>query len=465
MVVAVVSIVAILVLVIQGYRYNRYDGKLEQGGLVQFDSKPSGATVTVDSATLANKTASKVTLTAGSHTISMSRDGYSSWKKDVVVKPGSVLWLNYTLLFPNSPTITTTTHYDAVGSALASPDHKQFAVIAKADMPEVTLTSLNDDKPQTAKLTIPATAYTVPSTDAAQSFALLSWDKDSHLLLMRHTYGDKTEYLSFDTRDSKTHNLTAELGIEIAKVVYSLGDSNVLYALTTTHELRRLNLSAATVSGPLVANVEDFSTNEERVVTYQTLADDKGMRSVGYVSSGGSKVKTIASYPANEAGSLKAVTGNYYGDHYVVILRDTTLEILKGDLPSSDSDSTVSLTQVASLSITGGGEYLGFAPGNDRIVYVAKGTKIVTYDLELKTSATTTVQNALTRDVQWLDSYHMFAIGQNGYYYDYDGANSQLFASNTLDFPAVLSDNGKYIYYFTSSESGPVLQRVKLTMD
>ena len=78
---AIVSILTILVLVIQGYRYNQFDGKVEQGGLVQFNSKPSGATVTVDDAMLANKTASKVTLTAGTHTITMSRDGYGSWKK------------------------------------------------------------------------------------------------------------------------------------------------------------------------------------------------------------------------------------------------------------------------------------------------------------------------------------------------------------------------------------------------
>jgi hypothetical protein len=61
MAVAVVVTVAALVLVMLGYRFNRYDGTIEQGGLVQFDSKPSGATVMLDDITLANRTASKVT--------------------------------------------------------------------------------------------------------------------------------------------------------------------------------------------------------------------------------------------------------------------------------------------------------------------------------------------------------------------------------------------------------------------
>ena len=35
---AIVSILTILVLVIQGYRYNRFDGKVEQGGLKKVET-------------------------------------------------------------------------------------------------------------------------------------------------------------------------------------------------------------------------------------------------------------------------------------------------------------------------------------------------------------------------------------------------------------------------------------------
>jgi flagellar basal body-associated protein FliL len=61
MVLSIVSIVFVLILVVQGYRYNSYDGKVEQGGLVQFDSRPSGATVSVDDITLSARTASHST--------------------------------------------------------------------------------------------------------------------------------------------------------------------------------------------------------------------------------------------------------------------------------------------------------------------------------------------------------------------------------------------------------------------
>ena len=465
MAIAVLSIVAILVLVVQGYRYNRFDGKIEQGGLVQFDSRPAGATVTVDDITLANRTASKVTLSAGRHTITMTRDGYSSWKKDALVRAGGILWLNYSLLFPNNPKISTAATYANVASAIASPDHKFMAVVPKNDAPVIALTALDTETPTTSSLTIPATSFTAPPEGAAQSFVVQSWSKDSRLLLVTHIYGDKTEYISFDTQSSKAHNISVELGLDITKVAYSLGDSNILYALTSARELRRLNLSSQTVSGPLVSNVGDFAVSEERLVTYETLADASGARTVGYVSSGSSKAKTLATDKSLVDKALAVATGNYYGEHYTVILRNNTVTISKGSLPASDSDAAIDLKEVTTLTLNEPGNYVGFSPELNRMVYVASGSRIVTYDLELKASSTVTLQEALTRDVEWLDPYHIVATGQNSYYYDYDGTNGQLFASNTLNQPAVLSPNEKYIYYFAKTESTSVLRRVKLTTD
>lgn len=154
MVVSVLSIVTVLVLVIQGYRYNRYDGKVEQGGLVQFDSRPSGATVLLDDVQLANRTASRLTVSSGDHVVTMTRDGYSTWKKTVTVKPGAVLWLNYTRLFPTSPVVTTAASFASVSGALASPDRKELAVVQKAATPRVTLVKLDGDTPKVTQLTL-----------------------------------------------------------------------------------------------------------------------------------------------------------------------------------------------------------------------------------------------------------------------------------------------------------------------
>ncbi len=475
MAIAVISIVAILILVIQGYRYNRYDGKLEQGGLVQFNSRPAGATVTVDGVTLGNKTASKITLTSGRHEITMARDGYTNWKKQVTVKPGGVLWLNYAQLFPTAPTVTTSAAFAAVDSALASPDRKLMAVIPASTTPEISLVTLNSDTSTTTKVTIPTDSFTAPENGATQAFNLISWDKDSHMLLIKHTYGDKTEYLSTDIRNGVTYNISTRLGVDVAKVMYSRSDSNVVYILTTTHELRRGNSNDTVLSGPIATNISDMAMTEQNLLTYTTLADNKGVRTVGYVSSGSTKAKTIASYSDIGAAPLDIATGNYYGDRYTAVLHGQTLDIFVGSLPGSDNTGNISLTRVAQAPAVNGEDTVGFSPGDNRIVYATHGTTAVAYDLELAqsslitlagtTPAVVTKQSSVTPGLQWFDNYHVMTTGGPLYVYDYDGTNGQLIANTTANQPAVLGSGEKYLYYFVTADGSAKLQRLQLTIN
>lgn len=476
MAIAVISIVAILVLVVQGYRYNQRDGKVEQGGLVQFDSRPSGATVNVDGIDLANRTASRITLTAGQHVITMSHDGYTDWKKTVTVKPGNVLWLNYSRLFPSTPTVSTATTYatDTVASALPSPDKKTMAVIATATTPEITLTSLNTDSPVTTTMTIPDAAYTVPSQAVAQQFSLVEWDKDSHLLLIKHTYGDAVEYISFDTRNATAYNITTRLGIDATQMIYSLDSSDVVYIVTQSHEIRRGDIVHTTLSGPLVDNVSSITMTEQDRVIYTTNVDDQGKRTVGYISPSATKAKTITSYTGLSDGILEASSGEYYNDRYIAILHGTVLDILKGNLPSSDAASATSLTRVARISITNGATMVGFSPDDNRMVYVVHGVSVTTYDLELGTVSQATLaaatpaqvqsQVSVTPGLQWFDGYHFMTSGGPLYVYDYDGTNGRLIENNTAsNQPAIFADGDKYIYYFVSYGTTVKLQRVRVT--
>lgn len=466
MALAVISIVAILIFVILGYRYNSYDGKLEQGGLVQFDSRPSGATVTADGINLSNRTASKITLTSGDHTIMMAHDGYGSWTKNITVKAGGVLWLNYALLFPNNPTLSTIhTTTAATTSALASPDNKKLATVS-SDTGAIELTSLDTDSPETTKVTIPASNYTAATDGESKSFSLVQWDKDSHLLLVRYTHGTSDEYLSVNVQDAAaTKNLTTGLGVAISSVAYSRSDSNTLYLLTSAHELRRVSLGDMTMTGPLVSNVSSFQATEKNFIVYTTLPDATMARAVGYISSNASKSRVVRTYPALSADtSLMAISGSYYGDHYIVIAHGETVDILEGDLPSSAGNSTLSLTSVGAFSTPGGASYLGFSSESNRIIYAQSGSTVTTYDLELASTARTTLQGTPTRQVDWIDGYHMAsAADRNGVYSDYDGTNGVTFATNISDLPVTLASGSKYLYYFVPSDAGTKLIRATMT--
>ena len=99
--VSVIVLVAILVFFMLGYQINRTDGKIEQGGLVQFNTQPAGADIKIDGITLGTRTAARKTMNTGQHAISMERQGYKTWQKSVEVTAGGILWLTYARLVPN----------------------------------------------------------------------------------------------------------------------------------------------------------------------------------------------------------------------------------------------------------------------------------------------------------------------------------------------------------------------------
>lgn len=463
MVIAVLSIVAVLFLIIQGYRFNRYDGKIEQGGLVQFNSRPTGASVSVDGMVLSAQTASRITLTSGTHDITMTRDGYTTWKKTVDVKAGSVLWLNYAQLIPTAPTISTAATLRGSVTPLTTPNYKELALVEVATEPNITLVTLDTDSPRTTRLEIPATAYTAPAEGESSEFSLMSWDKSGRYLLVKHVVGAKTEYLSVDTDDAaRSRDLSTSLGVEIADVKYSYADSATAYILTSSHELRRADLNQTTISGPLATNVAEFAMTDQTTMTFSTLPDEAGARTVGYVSAGQTVAKQIQKFDDIGTTPLHIATGTYYGDRYVAIAHGNTADIYTGSLPSSDSTAALSLKKYANFSIDGGAEHLGFSPDQYRFVYASNGATVMTYDLELKKSARVTLQAPLDGDVVWMDGYHIISTaGGNGYYYDFDGTNGQLFASGTLAQPATLASGEKYIYYFVQADGGVKLQRLR----
>ena len=463
MIIAVVTTVAVLILVIQGYRFNRFDGKVEQGGLVQFDSRPSGATVGVDDMQLANKTASKITLSAGPHTVTMSRDGYTTWTKTVNVKAGSVLWLNYTRLFPTSPSVTTQTTYDAFTGALVSPDRKKLAVFAEPSNPAMYVTPLDDDKPTTRRVVINAAAITSATDVASVSYSLVAWDHDGRYVIVKHAFDNTTEYLTVDTQNGDTRNITKLLGVSISRVEYALGDSSSVYLLNVDHQVRRGDLNASTLSGPLLTNIADFAQADRSTLTYETLLGDKSARSVGYLTSGASAPRIVRTVTDDGTRTLKLRIGAYYGDRFFAIAYGDVTNIYDADVPSSDASNAPKLTPVTSLKTTGGVSYLGFSPTDNRFVYAQQSTSAATYDLEVGTASSVKFQGNTSRELDWIDEFHIGSTaGGVAYFYDFDGTNGQLAASSAIDAPMTISNNDKYMYYLAPSDTKVLLKRIQL---
>ncbi len=467
MVVSVIALVAMLFFIMQGYRFNRYDGRVEQGGLVQFDTKPGGADVWVDQAHLANKTPAKITVTAGEHTIAMWKRGYHDWRSDVTVKPGVILWLNYARLVPQILQQVSVAPVAKLSSSVTSPDFKSMAYVTDEAQPTLVVVGLDTNTPQPDIITLPESAYAKTSDGANGTFSVVSWSNDNRYVLIRHDVPGKTEWISVDTRGNhEARNITALLGIETHDIAFARGDSGVVYFINTAGELRRGDISARMVSGPLLANVEQFSQFDNATITFVTRIDPATKnRSVGYLTSGASAPRLVRSYADDGTTSLRFGINRYYNQNHYVFVYGDAVDILTGDLPASDAKNPSTLTPFATYQVAGGADAVQFSPESHRFILTANQTGASVYDLELKQASRVDFARPLT--AMWIDEFHFATVASGGAVrmYDFNAKNSYDLLTKSLGGAVALTPNGKYFYGFTEQNSAPELTRVKLLVD
>lgn len=466
MALAVVAIVAGTYLVIQGYRFNRYDGRLEQGGLVQFNSNPSGADVWLDSIRLANKTASKLTISTGQHAVSMTKAGYEPWKRTVTVRAGAVLWLDYIRLVPSDLKTSVATQFTGVQSGVRSPDGRRIALVEDTTQPTVTTVTVDSDTPQKKSLTLTTAQYTAPAAGESQAFAVVAYAADNHYLLVKHTYGIQTEWLSIDTTGSAVKNITKLLGVEAAEVQYSPGDANTLFVLTNTGEVRRANVDQKVLSGPLLSAVESYNMYDANTIVYTTKAGNDGVRTAGYLTVGAASPRVIYQTKAGDTQALQAKITKYYGKYYQVVAHGGTVMIYSGDLSASDAKSPEALVKIDSFTIDGGALYIGASPEDHRFVYAQNNQQVVTYDLDLLTTHPLALTAGTNSRITWVDQFH-YVVNDGAvlWLYDYDGTNGHAMVTAADSNLAALTPNGKYLYGLNAATTGVSLTQVKMTTD
>ena len=463
MTVSVIVIVSLLMLVVLGYSFSQKDGRLEQGGLLQFASVPSGATVTLDELTLGTRTNTKATVASGNHSVSFDRSGYRTWKKSIVIKPGQIGWINYARMIPTKLTPQSQRVFPSLAGSLASPGHKWLLVHPAADQPVFELADIQGDSVRYTTMTIPAAAYTAPAAGVPHSFAMESWSQNEEAVLIKHTFdGDKTEWLLVDRDEpAKTVNVSAALGIQPSKVVFAGGGDRLLF-VQTDDTVRRVNLSDMTLSRPLAAQVESFNPYDDKLITYATTPDEKNERTVGYASVDIERSVPIGTYPA-DGQPLQAVLKVYFNKKYLSVVHGQNLTIRSGDLPTLSDDGD--LKTYAEATVPQGAGTLSVS-SNGRFVMAQLPDGYATYDLELKKYDVTAwdVPSAAQRPLLWLDDYILWSDnGGQLRLYDFDGANQQSIMAVAEGQAASISPNGKYLYGITQGDKGLSLSRVQLT--
>jgi len=470
MTISVFIIVTGLVFVTLGYRFDTDNGRVEQGGLLQFATIPSGATIEIDGVAISPKTPAKSSVLAGTHKFVMWRDGYETWQKTLDIKAGTLTWLNYARLVPKNRTVTSVAQYTSIHASLATVDGHAILVQQDATVPTFQLVNLQSDDIKTTTLTIPPALYSEASTvGVTHSFRVDQWDSGGRYVLLQHSYGDKKEWLVLDTRDiGATKNVTTLLNFDIASAKLSGTSGNILYVLGAGSDIRKIDLAAGTISRPLVTNATSFDLFETNIITYVgTDPADPTKRVVGLYREGDSSPHVIRTVTSAPDVPLGIATSRYFNQDYVAITEGNKVSIINGSYPGSSNDDTSSLVPFATFNFVTGVNRVSFSASGDYLL-VQSGANFASYDIEHKKVATSVIASDVTATVgplKWLDDNYIWSdYGGDVTIRESDGTNNNTINKAVIGQDVVLSQNDRYLYSIGKNATGYQLQRVRMIL-
>ena len=458
----------ILLLFIQGYRFNAADRSLEQGGLVQFESKPSGATVTFDNRVLSRKTATRLSATSGSHTVVINRDGYRPWQKTITVDPGTVHWLNYVMLVPDELEPTTEFTYQQIDQSLPAYKKNKLALLPDDNQPRVDIIDAGLSQPSKKTVEIPERLVVAGDSSSVVKIELISWDETANRLLAKVSAGKSSQWLVVDTREpARSVNISSLFAdnTPVQQVLFDARSSKHVYVLSK-NSLYRVAYEDSTVPEPIATNIASLSQSLQGVIAFTTTYDkEEKSRSTGYYTPGADRTKSIQSYYDNGSPSLRLRTGEYFDDQYLVVQYGSTVEISRLSLHPSDDDQALTPVSIATINLEDGVEYLDFSP-TERFVVAQHKSSFTTYDLEHLSvdSATVRGESPVKSQLTWLDDFHIWSGRDDELrIYEFDGQNGSFIGDIGKNQIPLLTKSGKYLYFVSPvNDKQQSLLRVQL---
>ena len=454
--------VALLVMYTVGYRYNQDDHRLEQGGLVQFISQPTGAMVEVDGVRLSGDTNTRLDAAAGSHTVIITKPGYRTWQKTVTVEPGMLLWLNYVRLIPEELKISPVITLDKLDSSIASYQKDQLVLLEDNTKPELTVVDTSSQKASQRTVAIDSDLYLKDAS--VRKFSIDSIDKSGRYVVVK-AMGKATQWLVIDlVHPTQSQNISTIASEDMTGVMFYPNNTRILYVIIK-NTLRQINLDEQTASAPLVSNIRDVSMSHEGVIAYVTSRDeDTNQRQVGYYTAGASKSHVLRRIYDTGKQPVEFRIGDYNNGSYGVLRFGDNLEIFSFKSQDSDAGDDSSTSSISTIALSEGSDFLSISPSG-RFILSQESSSFITYDLELMKVTTSTLKGdtAVDSQLQWLDSYHIWSDrGGRLYVYEFDGENAQMIDGATKGQSVLLSKGGKQLWYVDTVDSKLVIKSAQL---
>ncbi|MES2631000.1 MAG: PEGA domain-containing protein [Patescibacteria group bacterium] len=467
---SVLIILTVTIFFMLGYRLDSGNGRLEQGALLQFDSTPNNANVWIDGKNSGVRTAGKQTVVAGVHTILYSKDKYEDWSRSLDFAAGTLTWLDYARMVPKERTPEAVARYQTVVGAKASPDMKFILVQTAVDQPVFQLADLRSADVRLSSLTLPSTLYSEAETpNVTHTFALDEWNTGGRYILMKHSFNGQTEWLTVDTENvAQSINITKLLSVGLKSVHFAGTSGRSLFGLADDGNIRKLDLTSATISRALISKAESFEVYDTNTISYVGIDPDNDTQRVAGIFRDGDEQPHVLRQTDSLDTALKITVGRYFSDDYVAIAEGSEVSILKGSYPTSSNDENVTLKDFATMKLAGAITQLSFSPKSDYVL-AESGQDYMTYEIEHLRSASgtsNTSPDTIVTPLRWLDIAHLWNQ-QNDQLVMRDFDNSNVFTINAVagNFDVTLSQNGRFFYSIGRTGDTYTLQRVKMILE
>ncbi len=456
MTMAVIFTAIVCLFIVLGYQFNRSSGKIEQGSLLQFRSFPNDANVLIDNQIQNFTTPGKKNIAAGDHTVIMQREGYNDWSKAIHLRPGELMWLNYTRFVPKSVVTETVKEFDALNSILASPNQRWIALQQTPASKTFDIYDMSDEKkPQLKTITLPNDGIMPEKIETAE---IVRWNGNSQYFLVIYNKATAPEYVVIDRNDGqKAVNITKKLDIKINEAYFADNSGNTLFALNEG-DIRKINLDSGTISQPLASDVVDFKLYKPGTVTFSATRGDEKI--VGVRKSDDTQSKVIRTLKSVQA-PVKIASGSYFGDDYLALSNNNEVEIIKNPENSKKLFASFVLKEPV--------QWLFFSD-NGRFIVAQHANELATYDLEYDKTQHISLKakQAPTKPVGWLDGYHLWSTYDNQLItIEFDGANRQAITDALSGYDVTLSSNGKRLFSIGQNKATkkPVLQSSQMVIE
>ena len=444
MVLTVVLTVIILALLVSGYWLNA-DFKVERQGMLQVSSFPTGATVVIDgeSSWLQRTNTSKV-LSAGEHSITLSKDGYDTWSKTVNVSEGLLYRIHYPRLFVKDRIAEE--YFKATDTIFAtiSPDHDLALLLNNTT--KWSLIRLTDDKPEPRVIDASKVFLGVePATDAvalALSCTILSsdWSQDGSHILFKVSSGDTIEWALLDVKNpTKSINLTREFGGNFSEIQILDNSANNLLAVQNGN-LHKIDTSGRSMSTVLVEQIKAFDHFENEIVfvaknTTPNSDSEASPYYAGSIKVGDDKITHLLDLPSTH----RIVISKFYDEKYLTLLSADQVTLYDKNTMESYADYDLSF-EPSKIIVGHDGEF----------IFMNSGSRIATIDME---SGKLSEWQTPGETFGWLDNNMIYTVADgNLVVYDYDGFNRRELAHNVSSALPVSITGNKWLYYFSDGK-------------